>query len=454
MATVTEPSTLFLISTYTDNDILAHIPKGKKGKGIYAVHCSPAGDLKLGSVSEVGPNIAFILQHPEPKLASTLYATTERIDEDGEIFTMQLDFVTGKLKVTGCVSASGKSTCYLNIHSSGKFISAVNYWDAKLASYSLDKNGTIARSPADINMQPGAEYVEENNPSREEHWTFRQRWPHTHCMVTEPYTRKYEFVIDLGTDCIHHYVVNPFSGKLQKTGSVQLTPNLGPRHILFHPRYPMAYLVNELQSSVSVFMYNGLTTPGKEGVFQDSRDKGSILELQQTISTLPTDFDNKCTLNEHGVWKAASHSSEIRLHPSGRFLLVGNRGHDSIAVFRVHGVDDSKIATDTVSETKITSSSAPILEGKAPCPETNVEGKTAFNEPIPGLLSFVGAFPSGGKTPRNFNFSADGRFVLVGNQDSNNITLFKIDLATGRLAKLKSLPLPSPNYVKAIVKPK
>jgi len=364
---------------------------------------------------------------------------------------MQLDFATGELKVNDRVSASGKSTCYLNVHSSADFISAVNYWDAKLASYSLDKTGTISRHPADINMQPGAEYVEEHNPSREEHWTFRQRWPHTHCMVTEPYTQKYEFVIDLGTDRIHHYVLDPICGKLLKTGSVQLTPNLGPRHILFHPHYPIAYLVNELQSSVSVFMYNGLATRDKDCVLQDSRHKGSILELQQIISTLPTDFDNKCSLNKYGVWKAASHSSEIRLHPSGRFLLVGNRGHDSIAVFRVLGVEDSKIAQDSGSETKIPTSSVCIVEEKTPCVE-NVAGKTASNA-TPGLLSFVGAFPSGGKTPRNFNFSANGRFVLVGNQDSNNVTLFKIDLTTGKLAKLKSLPLPSPNYVKALVKP-
>jgi 6-phosphogluconolactonase (cycloisomerase 2 family) len=392
-------STLFLVSTYTDNSILAHTPKGEHGQGVYAIQCSEDGKIALKAVSELGPNVAFLLKNPAN---DTVYATTECINTDGEILTTTLDRKTGKLKLRKRISAGGKSTCFLNLHKSGKILSAVNYWDAKLASFPISANGDVGQ-PLDINMQPGAEYVEQNQPTREEHWKFRQRWPHTHCMVTEPYTKQTEFVIDLGVDQVLQYQVHPTTGKLRKTGAVKLTPHLGPRHIIFHPHVKTAYLVNELQSSVSVFKYNPREA-SDEVVVEDSREKGSSLELIQTISTLPDDYDNNMSLNEHGVWKAASHSSEIRLHPSGKFLYIGNRGHDSIAVFSI------------------------------------ANGST-------GALKRVQCAKSGGKCPRNFNFSCTGRHMLVGNQDSNNCTLFEINSEKGTLTKISALPVPSPNYI-------
>lgn len=401
-----DESTLFLVSTYTDNAILAHTPKGKHGAGVYAIEVSAEGKMKAKHVSPLGPNVAFLLKHPS---LDVVYASTECINEDGEILTTSLDHETGELKLQGKRRAEGKSTCYLNLHKSKKIMSAVNYWDAKLATFQVDADGRIT-DPLDINMQPGAEYVEKNNPTREEHWKFRQRWPHTHCMVTEPYKKQTEFVIDLGVDQILMYHVEE-TGKLRKTGAVRLTPHLGPRHIVFHPHVHTAYLVNELESSVSVFKYHPKTPPeeGQEIVIESSADKGATLQLVQTLSTLPKTYENGMSLNEHGVWKAASHSSEIRLHPSGKFLYIGNRGHDSIAVF-------------------------------------SIEGNRS------GLLTTVGVFESGGKTPRNFNFSANGKHLLVGNQDSNNVTLFDIDASKGSLSKLSSLPVPSPNYVYGITR--
>jgi len=401
-----DESTLFLVSTYTDNAILAHTPKGEQGAGVYAIEVSAEGKMKPKGISPLGPNVAFLLKHPTLDI---VYASTECINEDGEILTTSLDRESGELKLQGKRRAEGKSTCYLNLHKSGKLISAVNYWDAKLATFPVATDGSI-KEPLHVNMQPGAEYVEKNNPTREEHWKYRQRWPHTHCMVTEPYTKQTEFVIDLGTDQILHYQVCSATGSLRKTGAVNLTPHLGPRHIVFHPHVKTAYLVNELQSSVSVFKYNP-PKDGEEPIIENSTDKGATLQLVQTLSTLPSSYENGMSLNEHGVWKAASHSSEIRMHPSGKFLYIGNRGHDSIAVF-------------------------------------SVENHTT------GLLTLVDVFDSGGKTPRNFNFSAGGSHLLVGNQDSNNVTLFAINDSKGSLTKLSSLPVPSPNYVYGIKRSK
>ncbi|CAF1056704.1 unnamed protein product [Rotaria sordida] len=98
----------------------------------------------------------------------------------------------------------------------------------------------------------------------------------------------------------------------------------------------------------------------------------------QIISTLPQDF----TLPNTGA--------EIIFHPKlEQYLYASNRGHDSIAVFLV---------------------------------DINA-----------GHLSLIQHMNVQGRTPRNFNISPDGKFLIVANQDSNNLVLFTIDQTTGKL---------------------
>ncbi|MSU24025.1 MAG: lactonase family protein [Opitutus sp.] len=102
------------------------------------------------------------------------------------------------------------------------------------------------------------------------------------------------------------------------------------------------------------------------------------LTPRQTLPTLPADFKGETT------------SAEVRVHPNGKFLYSSNRGHDSLAVFA--------IATT-------------------------------------GLLTPVEIVPSGGKVPRNFAFSPDGTWLVCAHQDSNNLTVFRVDASTGRLTR-------------------
>merc|ERR1719186_725027 len=95
-----------------------------------------------------------------------------------------------------------------------------------------------------------------------------------------------------------------------------------------------------------------------------------LLTEMQSISTLPSDTTSRSTI------------AEMRLHPSGKFLYVGNRGHNSIAVFLVDAVD--------------------------------------------GSLSLVQIQSSHGAFPRHFNFDNTGRFLLVGNHASDTIVVFSI----------------------------
>ena len=108
----------------------------------------------------------------------------------------------------------------------------------------------------------------------------------------------------------------------------------------------------------------------------------------ETLSTLPDDY------------KGPKAAAEIAVHLLGRFLYTSNRGHDSIAIFL--------ISKD-------------------------------------GRLKSLGYVLTGGKTPRHFAVDPTGNYLLAENQESNNIVVFHIDVATGSLTPTgQTVEVPSP----------
>ena len=204
---------IVLVGAYDHPELLAHTPAPSDcGKsGVHVMHLSGVdGRLTHLTTNPIGPNVAFLVRCPvNPKL---LYASTERIDDEGEIITLRMtpDF---RLVEESRVKAGGRSTCYLNFSATKEWMMAVNYWDAKVSTLRLEADGKPA-SPRSVLMQPEAKYVDETRPTREEHWKYRQRWPHSHCCVTEPYAGLVHFVVDLGLDRLFAYRVDATSGEL------------------------------------------------------------------------------------------------------------------------------------------------------------------------------------------------------------------------------------------------
>ena len=66
-----------------------------------------------------------------------------------------------------------------------------------------------------------------------------------------------------------------------------------------------------------------------------------------------------------------------------------------------------------------------------------------------GALRQVGRWPSGGKTPRDFALSPSGRHLLVANQDSDLVTVFGVDPASGVLSgPIQQVPVGTPMSIK------
>lgn len=93
----------------------------------------------------------------------------------------------------------------------------------------------------------------------------------------------------------------------------------------------------------------------------------------------------------------------LGVHQSGRFVIVSNRGHESITIFRVHqGISCKKGGKSTAASSR-------------------------------GTLSQVGFFHTRGETPRHFQFDHSGQYLIVANQDSDTIAVFSFNLTSGEI---------------------
>ncbi len=135
----------------------------------------------------------------------------------------------------------------------------------------------------------------------------RQQSAHAHCAVVTPDGRRF-CVCDLGLDRVKLYDFTRWHPGLRALPERDIVAagGAGPRHLVFHPNGRLAFLLNELDSTVVALAYDG--------------DGFAIL---QTLSTLPEGFA--------GQSKAAA----VKVAADGRFLFASNRGHDSIATFAI-----------------------------------------------------------------------------------------------------------------------
>jgi 6-phosphogluconolactonase len=346
-------SVLAYVGTYT----------GRGSNGIYSVRLDLASGM-LSSPTLAGeiPNPSFLALSPDMRF---LYACNEVGDFGGKksgsvsAFAVQPD---GNLTLLNRQPSGGSGPCYVSISGDGRYVLAANYGSGSVAALPVSDDGSL-REPSSSIQHEGSSV----DPKR-------QKGPHAHCVQFDP-TGRFVMGVDLGLDKIMIYAFD--AGKLVPNDPPHASaaePGAGPRHIAFHPDGKRAYVCNEMGNTVDLYDY----------------DSGrGALNAAQTVSTLPA---GDVTTNT---------TAEVLVHPSGRFLYVSNRGHDSIAIFTL----------DAGS----------------------------------GRMTPAGHEPTQGKTPRNFRIDPEGRFLVAANQDSHTLVAFRIDQGSGKLEPTgSSVPITSP----------
>lgn len=400
---------LVVVSSYTRFDNLAHGPRGTEAKCSMRTFQLDQTDgqmvmLYQDTKESAVMNPAFLRFHPTKDV---LYGCTESVVENGQLVSWQVDPATGSLKRLGSADARGTSTCYMYLDKTCRNMLTVNYWDSTCHTFGIsDVDGQVGCHRAVYDPKEGRAMVakadkhvnhSENDQSAQSE---RQADPHSHAIILDPYVNRIAYVPDLGKDLIRQLLFSPDSGKLEPRGAFPSGPAgrkaLGPRYIDFHPFLPIVYVVNELSSEVSVFEFDH---DAAKNVVDGGGDKAT-LRLVQTVSTLPAAFPG--TMNTCG---------RICVHADGNFVLCSNRGHDSIAVFRVH----------------------PAHVGD-PQP--------------PGHLSVATIRHTRGATPRHFQFDQSGKWLISANQDSDSVSIFSFCPHTGNMSfSGHSYSVPSPNFV-------
>lgn len=357
-------STPVFVCSYTQFDNLAHVPSGQLSSVGITV-CKLEGNKTLTKTSMVSGvvNPAYMTRH-----RNVLYVCSESILEHDRIYVYKID--DSKLELLQDISSEGLSCCYLHINNGRLYV--INYWDSVISVYSIDSaSGTLSL----ITKTAGNGI----KLTRAMHLKDRHSECHTHSCESNG---EYLYVCDLGDDVMKVFRFTESNELVEKfrfkTGSDALAKNgfHGPRYTVFSKCRAYAYVVNEISNSVSVLRVQA---------------DGS-LELLQTISSLPESERN-----------IKSTCGGIKLHPSGKFVCVSNRGHDSISVFKI-SENGAKLERTEVTKT-------------------------------------------GGRTPRHFHFSSVGDVMLVPNQDTNDISIFGFSEEGRMEARGRCGEVNSPNYV-------
>ena len=219
----------------------------------------------------------------------------------GAVSAFAIDPDTGKLTLLNQRSSMGSGPCHLVLDQQGRNLLVANYSSGNVAVLPVGPDGRLGEATAVV--QHTGKSV---NPDRQE-------GPHPHCVTLDPANR-FAFVCDLGLDKVLIYRFDAEQGKLTPSDPAfaSLKPGAGPRHMTFRPDGRFAYVVNELDSTITAFAYLPET--------------GALKELQ-TVSTLPPYYDGP------------NFPAEIGIKPSGEYLYASNRGHESLVVF---GIDQVK----------------------------------------------------------------------------------------------------------------
>jgi 6-phosphogluconolactonase len=369
LAPVDESSlkTLWLyVGTYTN---------GKTpSEGIYLLELDLASG-KLTSKGAVAKLVdpSFLAIHPSRNF---LYAVNELGQFNGKkgggVSALAIDTNTGLLTLLNQQSSVGGGPCHLSVDHTGKNVLLANYGSGSIACLPIEADGTL---------RPASSFIQHEGKSVD---GGRQSSPHAHSINLDQANR-FAFAADLGLDKVLIYKFDADKGTLTPNDPAFATvaPGSGPRHFAFHPGGRFAYVINEMANTVTAFAYDP--------------NYGTLTEIQ-TITSLPPGYKGK------------SYTAEVQVHPSGKFVFGSNRGHDSIAIFKV--------------------------------------------DPATGKLTAAGYEPTLGKNPRNFAIDPTGTYLLAENQDSDSIVVFRIDQETGGLTKVGDpLRIPMPVCIRMIPKP-
>jgi 6-phosphogluconolactonase len=302
------------------------------------------GHLRL--VAKTPASVGWMVLDP---VRNVLYAADEGGMGSVSAYAVARD--TGALTLLGSQPTKG-SPVYLSLHPSGKYLFAANYGGGSLPVFPIRENGSLGEM-SDIFVSPPDAPIPPGSPSA-------GRPPRIHYVTTDP-TGKYVVANEAGRNKIFAFTLDRAAGKLIPAPApfVSAEPADGPRHGAFSPDGRTFYNLSEFDATLTVYDFDPAT---------------GALAQRQRVATVPADY------------RGFNATGELLISRDGRYLYVTNRGHDTIASFRV-GRD--------------------------------------------GKVAFIGDTPSQSQSPRSIAFDPAGRFLISVTELGGAVAAFRIHLRSG-----------------------
>jgi 6-phosphogluconolactonase len=220
-----------------------------------------------------------------------------------------LDPKVGQARLINRAATGGRNGVRQAVDPSGRFLVVANYASGSVAVLAIAADGSLK------DQHQLARLAGEPGPHKTE-----QATSHPHDIVFDP-SGRFVLVPDKGLDRIFIFCFDDVTGRLSpaQPHDVKSRPGAGPRHLLFHPKLPIVWVLNELDSTTATYRWDA---------------KGATLAPIQVITTLPPTFTGY------------SAAAEIAVSADGRFVYCSNRGHDSVAIYAADPVDGSLTAIE------------------------------------------------------------------------------------------------------------
>ena len=269
-------STLF-VGTYTEN--------GSEGIYSYAFNAN-TGELTHKKLAAPMGNPSFLKISPNKKY---LYAVEETDVYDGSSGTVvAFEILADSLKKINNDKTLGAHPCHIGITPDGKFLATSNYTGGSVAIFKLGVKGDLMPNPQFIDHK----VLDSAKTS------------HAH---SAKFTDNELYVADLGLDAVMRYILKGDKWVPYQQPPLDMASKAGPRHFTFDQEVKFLYVINELNSTITVL---------------ERKADYSYTELE-TLSTLAADFEGE------------SYCADIHLSKDGKFLYGSNRGENTIVIFKV-----------------------------------------------------------------------------------------------------------------------
>jgi 6-phosphogluconolactonase len=273
------------------------------------------------------------------------------------IASFRIDQATGALAPQGSVSAEHAPT-FLATDRTGKYLLSAYYQGGYAAVHPIGTDGAVGGVALDRQNTANGAHAIATDPSNQ--FAFVPHIARLNDNVLEPPKE------NPGPNFIAQFRFDAQSGRLTPNSlfRVEQAERIGPRHYCFHPGGDLVYFSNEQGCGVTAYRLD---------------HAAGTLSPVQTVSTLPEGYSERNTC------------SQIHLTPSGKFLYVGNRGHNSIAGFAI--------------------------------------------DPNTGHLTAIGPVPTEA-VPSAFCVDPEGRFLFATGTASGRLASYRSDAETGVLGPI------------------